>query len=72
MRHKRVESCPGGNSLGTLPPMGLGISYLRREGSRPAHLGFLSENDCDLLDPYALGHLRIGNGRLGRTEINTA
>jgi len=29
MRYKSVESCPGVNSLGTSPPIGLGISYLR-------------------------------------------
>jgi len=42
------------------------------EGSWPAHLGFPSENDGDPLDPYVLGHLLIGNGRWGRTEINAA
>jgi len=40
--------------------MGLGISYLRREGSWPAHLGFPSENDGDPLDPNEFGHLLIG------------
>jgi len=55
MRHKNIESCPGVNSLGTSPPMGLGISYHRRAG-----LGFPSENNGDPLDPNEFGHLLIG------------
>jgi len=56
-------------------PIGVEVSRLLISCERevdPRISDFLSENDGDPLDPFVLGHLLLGNGRWGRTEINAA